>query len=257
MNRTFSTLFIPLFVLSINSFSQKADSTKALTQFSGSITATNNGFSIVPTFSLNSPAAIINLSFRKNKLSFEPDFRLVPDGSKGGLLFWLRYRLIEENKFSLRVGAHPAFSFIRRTITDNSGLSTNITEMLRFVAFEVVPNYKIKPNWSVGAMYLRGHGLQSHGPQNTHVLFLNTSISNINVGGDFRFHFIPVFYFLNVDTSYGKYFTATGILSKKNLPFSLQAAINKTITSDIAGNQDFMWNVGLTYSFNKEYKRVK
>jgi hypothetical protein len=237
-----------LLTVTMTTYAQKPDSTIAKTMFSGSIMATNNGFSIVPTFSLNSPAAVINLSWRKKKLSFEPDIRLVPDGSKGGLLFWLRYRLVDNKKFSLRVGAHPAFSFIRREVTDNN-VSSEITEMLRFVAFEVVPNYKIKPNWSVGAMYLQGHGLQSHGPQNTHVLFLNSSISNIKVGGDFRLHIIPVIYFLDVDGNFGKYFTATEILSNTKWPFSIQSSINKTISSNLPGNKDFMWNVGLTYSF--------
>lgn len=247
----FSFLFI-----SILSFSQADDSTSTKTQFSGSITITNNGFAIIPTFSLNSPAAIFNLAWRKNKFSVEPDIRLVPDGSKGGMLLWLRYRLIEQKKFSLRAGVHPAFSFIRKTISEN-GVDTEITQMLRFAAFEIVPNYQITPHWSVGAMYLEGHGLQNYGPQTTRVLFLNTNISNIKLGGDFRFTFIPIVYFLNTDNSTGNYFSATGILSNTKLPFSIQSTINQTFTSNIAGNQDFMWNVGLTYAFSKEFKRVK
>ena len=181
---------------------------------------TNNDFAIIPTFSLNSPAVIVNLSWRKKKFSFEPDVRLVPDGSKGGLLFWLRYRLVDNKKFSLRVGAHPAFSYIHRTVTDN-GISTEITEMLRFAAVEIVPSYRITPHWNVGAMYLQGHGLQTHGPQNTRVLFLNSAISNIKITGDFRFTFVPVVYFLNTDGFIGNYFTTTGILSNTKLPVSL------------------------------------
>jgi hypothetical protein len=180
----------------------------------------------------------------------------VPDGSKGGLLFWLRYRLIEKNKFSLRVGIHPAFSFVRRT-ADYNGVNTEITEMLRFVAWEFAPNYQITPNWGVGAMYLNGNGLQKHGPQTTHVLFLSTNIGNIKVGGDFRLRLVPMVFFLNLDKTTGSYFTGTAILSKKNLPFSLQGTINQTFRSNIAGNQDFMWNVGLTYSFSKMYMKLK
>ncbi|MEI7583592.1 hypothetical protein [Runella sp.] len=104
-----------------------------------------------------------------------PDIRLVPDASKGGLIFWFRYRLIEQKKFSLRIGSHPAFTLIRRNLTEN-GKTTEITELLRFLAFEVVPNYKITPNWSIGAVYLHGSGLQKNGPQNTDVFFLNNSI---------------------------------------------------------------------------------
>jgi hypothetical protein len=255
MYQKLQPVLLIIFLFSANVFSQKIDSTKAQSSFSGSVGITNNGFSIIPTFSLNSPATIINLAWRKNKISFEPDIRLVADASKGGMLFWLRYRLIEQKKFNLRVGVHPAFSYIRRKVSDN-GTSTEITEMLRFAAFEVVPNYQIKPNWSVGAMYLNGNGLQKHGPQTTHVLFLNTSISDLKLGGNFRFQIIPIVYFLNVDKSIGKYFTATGILSNKKLPLSLQYTFNKTISSNIAGNKDFMWNVMLNYSFNKKYKRV-
>jgi hypothetical protein len=241
--------------ITIYAFSQQVDSSSVSTKFSGSITITNNGFAIIPTFSLNSPAAIINLAWRKNKFSIEPDVRLVPDGTKGGILLWLRYRLVEQKKFSVRAGIHPAFSFIRKTLSDN-GMNTEITEMLRFAAVEIVPNYQITPNWSVGAMFLEGHGLQKYGPQTTRVLFLNTNISNIKLGGDFRFTFIPVVYFLNTDNSTGNYFSATGILSNTKLPFSLQSTINKTLASDISGNQDFMWNVGISYAFSKEFKRI-
>jgi aryl-alcohol dehydrogenase-like predicted oxidoreductase len=36
---------------------------------------TNNGISLVQTFSLGKPAAIVTLSIGKGKLSFEPDLR--------------------------------------------------------------------------------------------------------------------------------------------------------------------------------------
>ncbi len=251
------SFLIAISLFAFTSFSQKTDSTTAITTFSGTITLTNNGFAIIPTFSLNSPAVIFNLALRKNKFSFEPDIRLVPDATKGGLLFWFRYRLVEQKKFSLRAGVHPAFSFIRKNITDNNGMNMEITEMLRFAAVEIVPNYRITPHLSVGAMYLEGHSLQKHGPQTTRVLFLNTSISNINLGGDYRFTFVPNVYFLNTDNNIGNYITATAILANTKLPFSLQGTINQTLTSNIPGNQDFMWNVGLTYAFNKEFKRVK
>ena len=248
-------LLLITFLYHFNTTAQTTDSTKNITTFSGSIGITNNGFSIVPTFSLNSPATNMLFSWRKNKFSFDPDIRLVPDLSKGGLLFWFRYRFVETPKFTLRAGVHPAFSLIRKTITDN-GTSREISEMLRFVAYEIVPNYRITPHWSVGAMYLHGRGLQKYGPQSTHVLFLNTSISNIKLGGDFRFQMIPTVFFLKVDQGTGSYFSGTGILSKNNFPFTLQSTINQTFTSDIAGNQDFMWNVLLAYNFSKSFRNV-
>ncbi|MEZ4901927.1 MAG: hypothetical protein R2822_09300 [Spirosomataceae bacterium] len=252
MTRTIFILFTLL--LARISFSKTADSTQTSSTFSGTIGITTNGFSIIPTFSLNSPAAIINLSWQKKRFSFDPDIRLVSNASKGGLLFWSRYRLIDRKKFSLRVGAHPALSLIRKQVLDD-GINIEITEALRFVAFEVVPNYQITENWGLGAMYLEGHGLQKHGPQTTRVLFLSTSLTNLKLSPKFRCHFIPTIYFLNTDGFTGSYLTATSILAHQQIPFSFQATINQTFVSDIPGNQDFMWNITLNYSFKRKIIR--
>ncbi|RYU93610.1 hypothetical protein [Emticicia agri] len=238
-----------------NGHSQQVDSTKTVANFSGTIGLTNNGFSIIPTFSLNNPAAIVLLSWQKKRWSFDPDIRLVPDASKGSMLFWLRYRIIEQQKFSLRVGVHPAFNFVRRKVADN-GKTVEITELLRFVAGEVAPNYQISPNWSVGAVYFYGKALQKHGPQRTHVLFLNTSVSNIKISNHFRFQLVPMVYFLYPDSFKGTYLSVTGILSRKNFPFTLQSTINQTFNSDIPDNKHFMWNVMVAYNFSKNYKRI-
>lgn len=256
----FTTLKITCLLIfsTLDSLAQTQDSTntQAATTFSGSVGLTNNGFSIIPTFSLNNPAVIMNFSWRKKRLSFDPDIRLVPDASKGGLIFWLRYRIIEKQKFSLRLGTHPAFTLIHRNVTEN-GKTTEITEMLRFLAFEIVPNYQITPNWGIGATYLQGNGLQNHGPQLTRVLFLNTNIANIKLSENFRFQLIPSVFFLYTDGYRGNYFSATGILSNKKLPFALQSTINQTFKSDVPNNQNFMWNVMVSYNFSKKIMRVK
>jgi hypothetical protein len=252
------TCFFAIFmlVLYLNVLAQPSDSTRKPTVFSGSAGITNNGFSIVPTFSLNAPAVIALLSLRKNKFSFEPDVRLTFDARKGGMLFWFRYRLAEGKKFSLRAGIHPALNFQIRKITEN-GVTTEITQMRRFIAGELAPNYHITPDWTVGIYYLQGNGLQKDGSQTTHFVTFNTRISNINVGGNFRFMFNPSVYYLNLDGYGGKYFTATAELSHLKLPFKLQSTINKTFTSDLPGNKDFMWNVTLNYHFSKNFMKVR
>lgn len=234
---------------------QSTDSTKNITQFSGSVGITNNGFSIIPTFSLNSPAAIINLAWRKKRFSFEPDIRLVPDASKGGMIWWLRYKIINKQKFGLRAGVHPAFSLIKRQDTED-GITKEVTEMLRFGAFELVPSYQISKKIGLSAMYLEGHGFQKHGPQTTRVLFLNTAFTDLGLSQNLRLNLFPSVFFLNTDGYRGDYFTLTMVLLHKKSPFSLSSTINQTFKSNIPGNKDFMWNVGLNYNFNKVFKRI-
>lgn len=249
--------FILFFIFTISFASaQTPDSTQTPTNFSGSVGITNNGFSIIPSFSLNSPAFIANLAWRKKRFSFEPDIRLVPNASKGGMIWWLRYRLVDTKKFSVRVGVHPAFTLIRREDTEN-GVTKEITEMLRFAAFEVVPSYQINKNFGVSGMYLEGHGLQKAGPQTTRVLFLNTALTNIELGENLRFNLFPSVFFLYTDGYRGNYLTVTGVLVHKKLPFSISSAINQTFKADLPGNKNFMWNVGLNYNFRKTLVRLK
>jgi hypothetical protein len=251
MNRPATTIVLATALLfSAVAPAQEQDSTRNITTLSGSLGVTNNGISIIPTFALNSPAAIVLLSWKTNKFSFDPDIRLTPDARKGGMVFWFRYQAVAAKKIILRIGAHPAFNFQTRAITEGGKTST-ITQMRRFVAWEAAPNYRLAKNWTVGLYYLQGNGLQKDGPRTTHFLTWNSRVSNINVGGPFRLTLVPAVYYLYLDGFEGRYFTATGVLSHTGLPFSLESSINKTFSSNLPGNKDVLWNVVLNYHFGK------
>src|SRR6266498_5789817 len=96
--------FFALLNLAHFSFSQKTDSTKSISHFSGSVSITNNGISLIPTFSLSKPAAIFNMSVGKSKLSFDPEFAFSLEGKPWYFLFWFRYKLITAEKFRMNVG---------------------------------------------------------------------------------------------------------------------------------------------------------
>ena len=255
MNCLTNFLFLFLFILtSLLSIGQTPDSTNKTATFSGSVGLTNNGFSIIPSFSLNSPAIVSTLSFRKKRFSFDPDIRVALDAKNGGFLWWFRYKLIDQKKFGFRVGTHPAFTLIKRLDTEN-GKTTEITEMLRFLAFEVVPSYQITPHVGVSATYLQGNALQKHGPQLTRVLFLNTSFTKLKLSQNFRLNLFPTIFFLHTDGYRGDYFTLTVSVSNQKSPISLQSTINQTFKSNVPGNKDFMWNVTLNYNFKRFIKR--
>ena len=58
-------LLISVFILDLPAIAQKKDSLVVTSGFSGLVGITNNGISIIPTFSLNAPAYNFLLSVKK------------------------------------------------------------------------------------------------------------------------------------------------------------------------------------------------
>lgn len=154
------------------------------------------------------------------------------------------------------MGIHPSFLFQTREIMDN-GSPLEITQMRRFIAWELAPNYQINKHWGVGLYYLQGNALQKDGPQTTHFINLYTSIANLNIGGQFRLKLIPAVFYLNLDGYSGTYFTGTVNVSHAKLPFAIQGMINQTFSSNLPGNIDFLWNISIHYNFHKKFVRPR
>lgn len=228
------------------------DSLKNPLQVSGNIGLTNNGISIVPTFSLNAPATNLIFSVRKGRFSFDPDIRLTLDAKKGSMLFWFRYRITEGRRFSMSTGVHPAYNLATRTVTDN-GKSWEITQARRFFAYELAPSLRISKHVSVSPYYLRGMGLQQDGPLVMQFLALNAALTNLEVSPEFRLSVAPQLYYLYLDGKEGMYLASNIRLSHPSSGFSLQSTLNKEIRSKIPGSRDFMWNITLFWSFSHSY----
>jgi hypothetical protein len=228
--------------------SQTADSVEPISHFSGSVGLTNNGLSVVPTFSFDKPTAILLISATRKRLSFEPDFRFSLDLKHGGLGLWWRYKILPGGRFKLNAGVQNSVNYAVTTDPVRQG-SRNIKQIQQFLAAELVPSFMITENLSVGLYYLYAHGLQLNGPRNVHFLTVNSNISNIKIPGQIFLQWTPQFYYLNIDGNNGIYFTSTATLSKRNSPFSLQSTINKTIKTNIPDDKNFVWNVTLFYAF--------
>jgi hypothetical protein len=249
---------LPFFVL-LNfthfSFSQKIDSTKSISYFSGAVGVTNNGISIVPSFSLDKPAVQFNLSMGKNRFSFEPDIRFSLAGKPWSMLFWGRYKVVTSNKFNMNVGTHLGLNFKTSLLPINGDTSTT-TVTRRYLAGELFPRVSLTKNISVGIYYLYSHGLDAGTIGNTHFITFNTNFSNIKITDQFFIRFNPQFYYLKLDAEDGFYFTSTLTVAKKNFPLSVSSTINKKINSNITGSKNLLWNISLVYAFNKKYVKL-
>jgi hypothetical protein len=242
-------LVVVLLLFAHFSFSQRSDTAKKITHFSGSVSVTNNGLSLVPTFSLGEPAALVNLSIGGKKFSFEPDMRFALEGKPWSFRFWARYKLLKTEKFAITLGSHPALNF--KTITSAVDARETIV-VRRFLAGELSPNYFFTKNISIGVYYVYAYGFDQGTPKNNHFVTLNSNFSNIKLPFNFLINVIPQFYYLKQDQRDGYYFTSEFHLAKKNFPLSLSSIINTPIESNIIGGQDFVWNISLIYSFNKK-----
>ena len=234
-------------------FGQKPDTIRSPSHFSGTIAVTNNGISLIPTFSLNKPAILFNLSLGKGRFSFEPDMRFALEGKPWSFIFWSRYR-IRADKFLFTMGAHPALNF-RSQVSPVDGSEMIVTR--RFLAGELAPSYFLSKNVTAGMYYLYSHCFYNGAARNTHFVTINSSFRNIRLGSQFYFQFTPQFYYLNQDGLDGYYFTAALAVAKRKFPFSIQSIINKEIHSDIIGSRDFVWNLSVVFSFNKNYVAQK
>ncbi|WP_234571144.1 hypothetical protein [Rhodohalobacter sp. 614A] len=241
------TLLIIIIVsLATVGFSQE-NSTEKL-DVSGSISVMNEGISTVPSLSLGEPAMIYNLSVGK-RFRFEPELRFSLEGKPWSFLFWFRYDIIRNNKFSFRIGAHPAYNF--RTVPaliDEADESEEIMEARQFLAGDINTSYSVAENVDIGFYYLLGHGFESSVPDQTHYLSFFTSIPDIPLFSDLYMNLRPQIYYLKIDKIDGFYVAASIALGMKNIPVTVSSTINKVIDTEIT-NTDPLWNISLNYSF--------
>jgi hypothetical protein len=163
--------------------------------------------------------------------------------------------LYKSGKFLLNIGAHPAFSFKTVTlITD--GHSQNIIRSQRYLAGEIAPTYLLTQNISVGIYYLNAHGLEEDLTQSTDYLAFRCGFSNIRISNQFYISLNPQIYYLKIDKNDGFYINATATLAKRNFPLSVSSLVNKTIKTNIPVGENFIWNVSLIYTFNKDYFEI-
>ena len=248
-------LLLVAMLLFIAADAQKKDSASRTSYFMGSVSVTNNGLSLIPTFSLGKPASILVLATGNGRFSFEPELRFALEGKPWSFIFWWRYKLVQKEKFSLRVGAHPALNFRTQEVVMN-GITTKALVTRRFLTTELVPNYMVTKKTSVGLYYLYSYGLDDPLVQHRHFFTINSVFSDVRLAGKYYMRIAPQVFYLRIGKEKGYFTTATVNIAKKNFPLSVGTILNKRIEADITGSKPFVWNVSLFYSFSKKYFKI-
>lgn len=233
-------------------FSQQSDSTKVIAQISGNASATNNGISLIPNFSLSQPALVFNMSLEKGRFSFDPEFSFsLKEGRPWYQLFWLRYKLVNKGKFRLSTGTHLGLNFVRQDQPAGSQPQRLIVAE-RYLVGELVPTYSISKKLSVGIYYLLSRGFDIGSTNPTHFLTLNASFTDLKLSKKLYFNFRPQVYYLNLFGNGGNYYaTSSFTLGMVGSPFTLNSVVNKAIKTNIANSKGLIWNLSLNYSLDK------
>ena len=220
------------------------------TTFSGAASLTHNGISLVPSFSLGDPALLLDLKVTRGRWSFEPDLRVALEGKPWSMLFWLRYKTVRGKRFSLRTGAHPALNFRTIAVSRNGG-TDEVLQARRYLAAELVPNYRLTDRLSVGAYYLHGRGFDE-GSKTVNFLVLNANVGNIPLGDALNVRFSPQVYYLRQDALRGYYAVGYLTLELARLPFSVTGIVNEAFTTEILPEQSSLWTVLFNYRFGAD-----
>jgi len=248
---------ITLFLLTICCFGQNKNEAKTY-HLDGNINITNNGFSFIPLFSLDKPASTINLSIGNDRLSFDPQFRFDLDGIRPwSMLFIWHYKLIQKNKFELKIGAYfPAYVF-NKISYEKDGLDKEKLTPQRYFINDIGLSYSVNKNINIGLFYLRGMALEIDAQTNTgNFISLRSNFRNIKINNSLYLIWSPEFYYLKVDKNDGAFMAQTINLKIKNSRFNFSSTMNKAIVSNINA-KNFDWNIGINYSFSNKFIKKK
>ncbi len=228
-----------------------ADSTKVDRHFSGNITVTQNGISLLPNLSLGKPALIMEYSLGSKKYAFEPQLRFSLDGKPWSFIFWFRKKM-QFNKFLLNIGTHPSIVFRRNNVLNSAGELIETLDVQQYLVGEIAPSFRVSKNTTIGMYYLSSFSWINAPIKQTQFITMNAVLNNIKLIGDFRLRLFPQIYYLKMDALEGTYMTENVTISHRKSPFFINSILNQKFSSTIPG-KDFNWNISLGYSFNTDW----
>lgn len=250
--RAMRTALVPgLLMLSMTSLAHpvaaQAGAEGSAVDVSAAVTVTNKGISTIPSFTLGRPATIVDLAVRRGKVGFEPQLRFGLDGRPWSFLLWARYRPVTGDRFSLTLGAHPAFAYRTVAVAGPAG-GRSETEVRRFAAGDVAPTYRVSKRVSFGGYYLYSHGLDRTASRHTHFVAARTSVRNIDLAHGYTLEVAPQIYYLRTAGRGGVYVGSGVAFGRRGVPVSISTTVNQPLRSEVPGGQGFLWNISITYA---------
>jgi len=248
-----------LLVVSISHslFAQDKDSSAPkINNFTAAVTIQSKGISTIPNLTLGKPAIVFDLKLGR-KLTFEPQFRFsLEDGKPWAMVFWWRYFQTVSNKLKVTYSTNYSFSYKSIDSYTSTGTSQEMIRTTRYLVGAIEPSYRINKYIGAGMYLFYNYGIESFITKNTLMISFRPTFSNIPITKNVVATIAPEIYSLIMDKNNGVFFNSRFLISKKNCPLAISGLINKPLKSTIPSEYDFLWNVGLSYTFNNRYSKI-
>lgn len=219
--------------------------------FTSIVTIQTKGISTIPNLTLGKPAAVFDMKIGR-KLTFEPQFRFALDGKPWAVVFWGRYYGSIGNKFKVTLQSNYSYSFKSINSYTTPEVPQEIIRTTRYLVNAIAPSYQVNRYVSMGMYFTYNRGIEKYITRNTVMVSLRP-VTNIPVTKSVVARITPEIYHLRMDNDNGVFLNASFSITKKNFPLSVSGLINKPLKSDIPSEYDFLWNLGVSYTFNKKY----
>lgn len=243
-------LWVVLGLLAQESYAQREpDTTRSVFQFSGTISVTTNGISPIPAFSLDKPAVSAFLSLQRGRFQFDPEMAFSSRGVPWLLNNCFRYRVIEKPRFQLRTGLIWGVGYSYPEVVLN-GSAREVAQAERFLWLELLPKYRITEKIALSARTFSGYNFEPGSPEYINYIALQGNFTQLKVYKALHLSLFPQLFYLNIDGAADGLF-ASGIvgLAHEQLPLVLSSQFNQTVTTTIAPDPGFKWNISLAYRF--------
>lgn len=249
-----STVVVLLIFISNILFAQNEESAgNKINNFTAVVTVQNKGISTIPNLTLGDPAIIFDMKLGR-KLTFEPQFRVsLEDGKPWALVLWWRYYGSVSEKFKITYQTNYSLSFKTIDLYNSDGSDREVNRTNRYLTGAISPNYQLNKYVGIGSYLFYARGLDTNMTENTYMASFRPTFSNIPIMKNVTARIAPELYYLKMDANGGVFFNSRFLIKKMNSPFSISGLINKPIKSHIPSKYDFLWNVGVSYTFNKKY----
>lgn len=225
---------------------EKSDSTKHPLKVSGDISMNSNGIAPIPAFSLGKPVISTNLSFKKNRFSYDPLLAYGLNFKPWIIDHWFHYILVDKPKFELKTGACISMFFSEYETSDPDD---EIWQGQRYGTLELAMKYKISKTSSLSFMVWRDQGLD---PGTIAGFFINVEAekSDIRLGEHFMMGlYLQAFNLEYTDRNDGIFISPKISCTSTDVPAFIFFQAIQPLTYDMETEPEFQWNVGVGFSF--------